>query len=116
VDASLFFFLLCLGWLAMLWILKAGLDHVESTLAVDETSSRRVSGVAESPAYAWPDICRVEIGSYLGAPIYRDISIDGVVYCFDHIQHEAAAPLAPDERCVAPGLVYVRRPESTGQE
>jgi hypothetical protein len=118
VDASLVVFLLCLGWLAMLWILKAGLDHVESTLAADEVSSRQISGATEAPQYARPDICHEHevVGWYLGTPIDRDISIDGVAYCFDHIQPQAAVPVAQDERCVAPGLVYVRRPESTGQE
>jgi len=100
----------------MLWILKAGLDHVESTLTVDEVSSRQISAVAESPQYARPDICREVIGWYLGAPIYRDISIDGVAYCFDHIQPPAAVAIAQDERCIAPGLVYVPRQEATAQK
>ena len=116
MDASLFFFLLCLGWLAMLWMLKAGLDQVESNLVVDEALPRQVSSTAKSPQHARPDTCHEVIGSYRDTPIFGNISVGGVAYRFDHIQPEAATSVAQNELCIAPGLVYVRRPESTRQE
>ena len=110
MDASLLISLLWLGWLAMLWLLKAGLDHVESTLIVEDEPSLCPVNNPQAPSFVRPDTCGEIIGHYLDAPIYRDISIDGVEYRFDHVHPEATAlPVTPEERSIAPGIIYVPR-------
>ena len=47
---------------------------------------------------------------YLEGPICHDISINGVEYRFDHVHPEATAlPVTPEERSIAPGIIYVPR-------
>ena len=107
MDASLIISLLCVGWLLMLWVLKAGLDHVESTLAVDELQSASQTRQPGVPRFDRPDAMGDIIGGYMGAPIYQAITIGGIDYCFDHIQpRDATFSPGPDECFIEPGLVY----------
>lgn len=110
MDASLIICLLGVGWLLMLWALKTGLDHVESTLAVDDPPSACQSRQLGVPGFDRPDAVGDVIGCYMGAPIYQTVTIGGIDYSFDHIQpSDAAFSPGPDECCIEPGVVYIAR-------
>lgn len=56
-----------------------------------------------------PDAFSETIGWYMGAPIHRSASFDGVEYEFDRICPPQSLRRASGERVVAPGIVYSRR-------
>jgi hypothetical protein len=56
-----------------------------------------------------PDAISEIIGRYMGAPIHRSASFDGVEYEFDRICPPQSLRRASGERVVAPGIVYSRR-------
>src|SRR3954471_22680109 len=66
--------------------------------------------VAPAPfRFDLPDAISEIIGWYMGAPIYRSASFDGVEYEFDRICPQQSLRRASGERVVAPGIVYSRR-------
>jgi hypothetical protein len=56
-----------------------------------------------------PDAASETIGWYMGTPIHRSASFDGVEYEFDRICPQQSLRRGSGERVVAPGIVYSRR-------
>lgn len=98
------------GLLFFFWALKDGLGRVESEIESMGLiqNLRKVSPGQQSLRYYNPETVREPIGSYRGETIYRYVMIDGRTYQFDRVfPAESTACVATDERCVAPGLVYL---------
>lgn len=98
------------GLLFFFWALKDGLGKVEN----DIESLGILSGAGKTrPSqtgiqYFQPENAREPIGSYRGQPIYQYVVIDGQTYQFDRVfTPDTASCLSEEERCVAPGLVYL---------
>ena len=106
MEASLSMLLLWVGFGLMLWALARGLDEVEASLEFNAQGLPRPREFAQRVSL--PDVVGDVIGNYMDAPIYRKVTIDGVDYFFDHIQAlEDTTALHPDERYLAPGIIYV---------
>jgi hypothetical protein len=97
------------GLIFFLWVLKDSLSKLESDIEQSDGARKAPpSGNGHKLARAATQILAEPIGSYDGAPIFRYAIIDGKTYCFDHVcLCNAGAALAPDQRCLEPGLLYV---------
>lgn len=97
-GALLFFF----------WALKEGLGHVESDIeSLGLASAGRQMHHAGQIRFHRPERVEEPIGTYRDAPIFRYAVFLGRTYQFDRVcPPEAALRVDPDERWVAPGLVY----------
>src|SRR4051812_48066803 len=56
-----------------------------------------------------PEAMSETIGWYMGTPIHRSASFDGIEYEFDRICPPRSLHRASGERVIAPGIVYSRR-------
>ena len=100
--------LLWAGLIFFFWALKDGLGSVESDL---EMLGLNAAGSTSSPhlRYDRPERVSEAIGTYQGAQIYRYATFAGENYIYDHVLPASAAiTLTGDQRCVEPGLVYIR--------
>lgn len=97
------------GLIFFLWVLKDSLCRLESEIEQSDGARKApASGNGHMLARAATQILAEPIGTYGGAPIYRYAIIDGKTYCFDHVcLCHAGTALAPDQRCLEPGLLYV---------
>jgi hypothetical protein len=109
MDLVLIELVLWVGLLFFFWALKEGLGRVESDIEAmglvrhgrDATSSSAATRYYAAERVAEP------IGSYRDTQIYRYAVIQGRTYQFDRIcPADSGMTLDPDERCLAPGLVY----------
>jgi hypothetical protein len=96
------------------WALKDNLGRIDTDI-----DSLGILGAGTPPevnrpaSYARPEQMSEPIGRYQDFPIYRYAVIDGRRYQFDHVVPNG--PVAcnnENERCVAPGLIYVAMPDS----
>ncbi len=98
------------GFFLLLWALKDGLGRVEADLEALGLSNRtplRVGGTI--PHYSRAERLIERIGTYCDQPIYAYAEIGGRTYRFDRVCPEGTIPMLRDnERCLPPGLVYVR--------
>ena len=100
-------------WAALIfffWVLKDGLGNVEDDIeALGFNSQRRLSIASKHFSYDRPERVMEAIGNYMDSQIYRYVVIAGENYQFDHIYSSESA-IQPEEgqRCLEPGLVYVR--------
>ncbi|MEN3365612.1 MAG: hypothetical protein V7606_2886 [Burkholderiales bacterium] len=110
MDVLLIELLLWCGLLFLFWALKDGLGQVESEMeSFGLLGSPQVAGAAGRARYVHPEKLTEPIGSYKDAPIYRYATIDGRRYQFDRVTPAIASEvLNEEERCMEPGLVYVR--------
>lgn len=96
------------GLLFFFWALKDGLSRVEADI-----ESIGILPAKKFPCRSGPvQLCKPEhaqdrIGSYRDEPIYRYVMIDGRTYQFDRVLPPGTTGLSENERCVAPGLVYL---------
>ncbi|HYD95730.1 MAG TPA: hypothetical protein VEC01_10425 [Noviherbaspirillum sp.] len=91
------------------WALKEGLSQVESDIESLGLVTNTRNAMAEKGGLRFDQPERVEepIGTWRDASIYRYAVIHGRTYQFDRIcPPESGMKLDPDERCVAPGIVY----------
>lgn len=97
------------GLLFFFWALKDGLSRVESDIeSMGILSSRKVAARKGPVQYYKPETAHEQIGSYRDQPIYRYVMIDGQTYQFDRVfPPGSASSISEDERCVAPGLIYL---------
>jgi hypothetical protein len=97
------------GLIFFLWVLKDNLGKLESEIEQSDAGKKAApSADGHRLKRARAQILAEPIGSYDGAPIFRYAIIDGKTYCFDHVCLCNASPaLAPDQRCLEPGLLYV---------
>lgn len=98
------------GLLFFFWALKDGLGKVESDIESYGLfqNARALSLAQQRSRYYRPDSVREPIGTYGGELIYRYVVISGRTYQFDRVSPpESQGLLGSDERCVAPGLVYL---------
>lgn len=101
--------LLWAGLVFFFWALKDGLSHVENDIESLGFNARQFPPSLMRMRYDRPDRVSEAIGSYQGAQIYHYATIGGENYEYDHI-----FPLGSDimleqgQRCLEPGLVYVR--------
>jgi hypothetical protein len=111
MDVLLLELILWAGLLFLFWALKDGLGKVESDM---ESLGLLTPQAATARArYVRPEKVTEPIGSYQNEPIYRYAYIEGRRYQFDR----AAIPnevFKEEERCMAPGLVYVRCDNNSG--
>ena len=100
--------LLWVGFGLMLWALARGLDEVEASLESNAQRPQRLRPRQFAHPVCLSDAVGDVVGNYLGAPIYRKVTIGGVDYYFDHIQApEDTTALRPNERWLKPGIVYM---------
>jgi hypothetical protein len=103
--------LICWGGLVFFfWALKDGLGKVEADIESLGLLNNTHKGMPSRKAnrYCKPEAVREMIGSYAGEPIYRFAVIDGRTYQFDRVCASGTeGMLDADERCMAPGLVYI---------
>lgn len=109
MEVILIELLLWAGLIFFFWALRDGLTHVESEL----DSQGAGAGIVVTPmsivSFDRADTVSEPIGRYRDAPIYRYAFIGGKKYQFAHVlPWESPSTLQPDERCLAPGLVYAR--------
>ncbi|HCN90868.1 MAG TPA: hypothetical protein DIT28_17100 [Oxalobacteraceae bacterium] len=107
--------LLWAGLIFFFWVLKDGLGNVETDL---ESLGFNAPIPASSPrvCYDLPERVSEVIGSYQGAQIYRYATFAGERYLYDHIVPAAGAIVLEDgQRCMEPGLIYVRCEDRAGQ-
>jgi len=113
MDMLLMELLLWGGLFFLFWALKDALGSVETD--IDAWGVRNDIGVHKSlhpVGFTTPDEVADVIGSYRDAAIYRYVRVGSERYTFDHIQLVGEEELLlENERCVAPGLVYVRSPQ-----
>ena len=102
--------LLWAGLIFFFWALKDALNHVESDIeALGFNAGRRASNLSTGFQYDRPDQLIEAIGNYMDIQIFRYAVIAGENYQFDHI-FSSGSQMGPEDeqRCLAPGLVYVR--------
>jgi hypothetical protein len=113
MDLVLIELVLWIGLLFFFWALKEGLSHVETdieALGLATNTRRRAQGRGKLQFYR-PERVADPIGSYRDTQIYRYAVIQGRTYQFDRIcPADSGMLLDPEERCVAPGLVYQECP------
>jgi hypothetical protein len=109
MDSLIEVLVLWAGLLLMLWMLRQGLAQVEDSLG---SNPLRLSAINNMPPrhisdFETPEDATEVIGQYMGAFIYRKITIKNMDYYFERIRpSEDSAPLSSIERCVKPGIVY----------
>jgi hypothetical protein len=107
MDLVLIELILWVGLLFFFWALKEGLGRVESDIeAMGLVRHGRDSMTSATRYYAAERVAE-PIGSYRDTQIYRYAVIQGRTYQFDRVcPADSGMALDPDERCLAPGLVY----------
>jgi hypothetical protein len=109
VEIILIELLLWAGLVFFFWALRDGLNHVEAELEARRGEQGSVSFTMSVVNFDRADEVREQIGRYRDAPIYRFAIISGKNYQFAHILPYASfGLLQPEDRCLAPGLVYTR--------
>ena len=104
------------GLLFFFWALKDGLGKVENDIESFGilSGASKVRSTQPGIQYFQPEHAREQIGSYRGQPIYQYVVIDGRTYQFDRVfPPESPGFLSEEERCVAPGLVYLAAERSS---
>jgi len=108
VEVILIEVLLWAGLIFFFWALRDGLNRIES-----ELEEQAAHGGTRNSDTAGAQFDRAEnvsepIGRYRDSLIYRFAVIEGKRYQFMHILPWGSSMLHHGERCLAPGLVYVR--------
>lgn len=109
MDIVLIELVLWAGLLFFFWALKEGLSHVESDIEALSLlpNARQSLSAGGRIRFDRPEQVEEPIGSYRDTQIYRYAMIHGRMYQFDRIcPPDSGMSVDPDERCVAPGLVY----------
>ena len=100
--------LLWAGLIFFFWALKDGLSNVESDVETPRINAP-VPTTLIPMHYDRPERVSEAIGSYQGAQIYHYATFAGEKYEYDHIvATSGAVALVDGQRCIEPGLVYVR--------
>jgi hypothetical protein len=98
----------CAFVLVLAWVMGgiAGLAEARST----EPAREPPPAPPAPQRFDAPERCARPIGRYLDRTIFDSIVIGGAEYGFDRVLPPGARwSLERGERCIAPGLVYVRR-------
>lgn len=109
MDIILIELLLWAGLIFFFWALRDGLSHVESDIEALGFNGQQIPTSLQHVRFERPDKVIETIGRYKDAQIYHYAIISGKPYQFDYIlPAEDLMALRDDQRCLAPGLVYVR--------
>jgi hypothetical protein len=110
MDVLLIELVLWGGLLFLFWALKDGLGRVESDMeSLGLFNTPQPARAMARARCVRPEKVAEPIGSYKDAAIYRYAYIDGRRYQFDRISPVVANEVLDEqERCMEPGLVYVR--------
>jgi hypothetical protein len=109
MDVLLIELVLWGGLLFLFWALKDGLGRVESDMESLGLFNGAQAAKAVRSRFVRPEKVTEPIGRYQDEPIYRYAYIEGRRYQFDRVAPAAAKEiLNEEERCMEPGLVYVR--------
>jgi hypothetical protein len=110
MDVWLIELVLWAGLLFLFWALKDGLGRVESDMeSLGLFNTPRAAKAVIGAQIVHPDKLAEPIGSYKDEPIYRYAYFNGTRYQFDRVSPTIATEvLNEEERCINPGLVYVR--------
>lgn len=97
------------GLLFFFWALKDGLSRVESDIeAIGILSTKKMAFRTGAIAFCKAEQAKERIGTFCDEPIFRYVTIEGRTYQFDRVfPPGTGVNLSEDERCVAPGLVYL---------
>ncbi|MDB5760017.1 MAG: hypothetical protein JWM30_3306 [Burkholderia sp.] len=108
MDIVLIELVLWAGLIFFLWVLKDTLGNFESEI---DRAAPNKAGPPRKPGTANPERLYEPIGSYGGTTIFRYAVIDGERYEFDYASGgDLGVSLAPNQRTIAPGLVYSASP------
>lgn len=100
--------LLWAGLIFFFWALKDGLSDVESDIEALGFNAPLPASLRHLH-YDRPERVSEAIGSYQGTQIYHYATFAGEKYEYDHVvPAESAMALEEGQRCLEPGLVYVR--------
>jgi len=112
MDIVLIELVLWAGLIFFLWVLKDTLGSFESEI---DRAAPNKAGPARKPGTANPERLYEPIGSYGGVTIFRYAIIDGERYEFEFASGGGPdISLAPNQRYIAPGLVYSVSPAPAG--
>jgi hypothetical protein len=96
-------------WVALSLLASAALETVRRD-PVPEPEETEPEPIEPPPFhFDLPEAISETIGWYMGTPIHRSASFDGVEYEFDRICPPQSPRRGVGERVVAPGIVYSRR-------
>lgn len=99
----------CVFALVVGWVL---IGISETPVAESEGKPREPAPLPDlvtEPQFDVPERCAEPIGRYMDSTIFESVCIEGAEYRFDRVLPPRAYWSRTDrERCVAPGLVYVR--------
>jgi hypothetical protein len=97
-------------WVALSLLASAALRTVRRD-PVPEPEEIEPMPAAPPPAFRFdlPEALSETIGWYMGAPIHRSASFDGIEYEFDRICPPQSLRRGSGERVIAPGIVYASR-------
>lgn len=110
MEVILIELLLWAGLIFFFWALRDGLSQVDSELESKGQGGGIVSIPMSLTGFDRAEKVSEPIGRYRDAAIYRYAVIGGKNYQFAHIlPYESLLTLHADERCLSPGLVYVRQ-------
>ena len=110
MDIVLLELVLWAGLICFLWVMKDSLGKIESELEKPSEAKEAASGAGRVAGQARPDRLSEPIGRLGDTTIYRYAVIDGRTYEFDYVDTGTGVRLEPDQRCIAPGIVYTERP------
>src|SRR5713226_4741141 len=109
MDLILIELLLWAGLLFLFLGLMDGLGQIESDIEARQLLAGQVPIPSTPTPFDTPEKLQEQIGNYMGSEIYHYATIGGENYQFDHIcVGEEKMHLSSGERCLAPGLVYIR--------
>ena len=93
------------GLLFFFWTLRSKSSHIPPGR---ERSAAAPSAKTDKSRHI-PQSFSEPIGIYRDIPIHRYVVINGWTYQFDHVHIEDIdEQLRENERCIAPGLIYVK--------
>jgi hypothetical protein len=108
LDIALIEFLLWIGFGVLLWAIRESMNSVELELKGPPPPPPSPSLRKPLLRASKPQQLIEPIGRYKDRPIHEYAIIEGQTYRFDHICTQLlASDTAPNQRWVAPGLVYV---------
>ena len=108
METLLIQIVLWIGLVFIFWVLRENLSGVESDIESEALPGSEMTPLVKSSPFDHAEQLMDAIGTYMENPIYRYAIINGIRCRFAHVMPSGGIPLESGQRCLAPGLVYVR--------